>query len=277
MRKKRNLVIFLFLMVAMLFGATSYAQSDDANPKTSFKAQLMNIEATGKDAFRFNTTLHNGEKSEKIYQLQSLAPEGWMTTFQTEGSQVTSVRVDSDKTQNISIEVRSSPFARPGKYAIPILAISGANDSLRLNLEAVIKGDYNVEITTPTGRLSEEVVEGRSKIIQLKIKNSGTLPLDNLELTSQAPTKWTITYNPAKIERLEPGKDVDVYMTTEVPDKTIAGDYIANLTVKNNFTTANTTIRFTVTTSLLAGWMGILIILIALGIVYYLVRKYGRR
>jgi uncharacterized membrane protein len=33
----------------------------------------------------------------------------------------------------------------------------------------------------------------------------------------------------------------------------------------------------TVTTSWLAGWLGVMVILVAVGIVYYLIRKYGRR
>lgn len=274
---RKNRVLLFFLSVFLFSAGERVCAQNTTESKTSFKAQLINIEATGKDVFRFNTTLHNGEKQEKIFQLLSRAPEGWITTFQTGGSQVTSVKVDSEKTQNITVELRASPFATPRHYKIPILAVTSEGDSLILNLEAVIKGDYNVELTTPDGRLSDEVTEGKSKPVKLKVRNTGTLPLDGLELSAQAPNKWSATFQPSKIERLEPGKESDVTLTIDVPDKTIAGDYISNLTVKNNFATATATIRFTVTTSLLTGWVGMLIILVAVGIVYYLIRKYGRR
>jgi uncharacterized membrane protein len=79
------------------------------------------------------------------------------------------------------------------------------------------------------------------------------------------------------VERLDPGKTVEIKATLNVPDKTIAGDYITTFTVKNNYANADTTFRMAVKTSLLSGWLGILVILLALGIVYYLIRKYGRR
>jgi uncharacterized membrane protein len=96
-------------------------------------------------------------------------------------------------------------------------------------------------------------------------------------LSAEAPLKWTATFEPSKLERLEPGKTQDVKATLTVPDKTIAGDYVTKFTVRNNSANADATFRMTVTTSLLSGWIGILIILLALGIVYYLIRKYGRR
>jgi uncharacterized membrane protein len=70
---------------------------------------------------------------------------------------------------------------------------------------------------------------------------------------------------------------MDIKATLSVPDKTIAGDYVTTLTARNSSTTSNAVFRMTVKTSLLSGWLGILVILLALGIVYSLIRKYGRR
>ena len=79
------------------------------------------------------------------------------------------------------------------------------------------------------------------------------------------------------VKRLEPGQSIDVTATLTVPDKTIVGDYNANFTASGAGANAQASLRLTVKTSLLSGWLGILVILIAIGIVYYLVRKYGRR
>jgi uncharacterized membrane protein len=236
----------------------------------------MNIEATAKEAFRYNTSLHNGSKESQVYDLEAMVPEGWNTTFRTQGSQVASLRIDSEKTQQVSVEITASPMVKPGKYNIPVIAVSD-QDTLKLELEAVVKGAYNLELTTPTGRLSDDVTEGRSKVLQLTIKNTGTLPLDGLELSGQSPSKWTVTFEPTKLERLDPGKTMDIKATLNVPDKTIAGDYITTFTVKNNSANANTTFRMTVKTSLLSGWLGMVVIFLALGMVYFLIRKYGRR
>ena len=140
-----------------------------------------------------------------------------------------------------------------------------------------MKGAYKVELTTPTGLLSDDITEGRSKVIDLTVNNTGSLPLDGLELSGGTPAKLTVTFDPSKITRLDAGKTIDIKATLNVPDKTIAGDYVTRFTVKNNDANADATFRMTVKTSLLSGWLGVLVILLALGIVYYLIRKYGRR
>ena len=267
---------FVFSFLAIFSLTASYAQKKDSHLKSSFTASLMNIEATAKETFRYNTSLHNGSKESEVYALEALVPEGWNTTFRAQGSQVASLKIDSEQTQAISVEITASPIVKPGEYNIPVIAVS-SQDTLRLELEAVVKGAYGVELTTPTGRLSDDITEGSSKVLQLTVKNTGTLPLDGLELSARSPAKWTATFEPLKVERVDPGKTVDIKATLNVPDKTIAGDYITTFTVKNNSANADATFRMTVKTSLLSGWLGILVILIALGIVYYLIRKYGRR
>ena len=267
---------FIFSLLAIFSLTACYAQKKDSHLKSSFTATLMNIETTAKETFRYNTSLHNGSDQAQVYQLEALAPEGWNTTFRTGGSQVASIKVDSDKTQQISVEFNAAPLVKPGKYNIPVIA-SSSGDTLRLELEAVVKGAYGVELTTPTGRLSDDITEGSSKVLQLSVINSGTLPLDGLELSARSPAKWTATFEPSKVERLDPGKTVEVKATLNVPDKTIAGDYVTTFTVKNNSANADATFRMTVKTSLLSGWLGVVVILLALWIVYYLIRKYGRR
>ncbi|MBW7892621.1 MAG: hypothetical protein H3C48_16665 [Chitinophagaceae bacterium] len=269
----RGFSISVFFSLFFIFGSfpTVFAQQ-----KSTFTARLINIESATKDPFRFNTSLHNGSGRTQTYQLQAKAPDGWIVIFRTEGSQIAGLRLDSGRTQEISVEITATPTAKPDKYNIPVTAISG-DENLSVDLEAVVKGSYSLELTTPTGRLSDDITEGSSKQIDLTVKNTGTLPLDKLEFTSQSPTQWSATFEPANIERLDPGQSQDIKATLKVPDKTIAGDYITTFTAKNNNSTANAAFRMTVKTSLLSGWLGILVILLAIGIIYYLIRKYGRR
>ena len=275
-RQQSNLKHFVFSLLAIFFLTTCYAQKRNNHVKSSFTARLMNIEETSKQPFRYSASLHNGTDQAQTYQLEALLPDGWDITFQAEGSEVASLRVDSGKTENISLEINASPVVKPGTYNIPVTAFS-AGDTLSLELEAVVKGTYDVELSTPTGLLSDDVTEGTSKVLQLTVKNTGTLPLEGLQLSDESPVKWTVTFNPSKVDKLDPGKTQEINATLNVPDKTIAGDYVTKLTVRNSFVNANTTFRMTVTTSLLSGWIGILVILLALGLVYYLIRKYGRR
>lgn len=269
--------LFVVLFFSTLSLLTQAARGNSGPGKTSsFSARLMNLEATAKETFRFNASLFNALNRSAIYELQAKAPAGWNSVFRVDGMQVTSFKLDSNKAQDISIELTPSPSVKPGKYAIPVVAVADGG-SLELNLEAVVKGSYTVELTTPNGLLSEEVTEGSRKPIYLSLKNEGSLPLDNLELAAQTPANWNVTFEPAKVERLDPGSSINVVANLNVPDKTIAGDYLTKFTVKNNNTTAESTHRLTVTTSWLAGWLGITVVLAAMGMVYVLIKKYGRR
>lgn len=141
----------------------------------------------------------------------------------------------------------------------------------------MVRGTYNVALTTPTGRVSEDVTSGSQKQLQLIVKNSGSLPLNNVQLTSQLPPGWEAIFEPSAINLLKPAESQNVTVTLKVPDKTLAGDYAATLTASNSSASSQAAFRLAVKTSLLAGWLGLLAIFIAIGIVYYLIRKYGRR
>ena len=109
------------------------------------------------------------------------------------------------------------------------------------------------------------------------VKNSGSAELKNIEFQSTAPANWEVTFDPKKIEKLPPGQIAQAFAIIKPDQKAIAGDYMTNLVAKTPETSATTPLRISIETSILWSWSGILIILLALGAVYYLFRKYGRR
>lgn len=270
----------LFFLCVLFLSLVNIVQAQQSPPKptgkSTFTAKLINIEAASNETFRYNSSLFNGASQSRVYDLSATLPDGWLIAFKVDGSQLTSLNLDAGKTQDVSIEINPPSGAKPGKVSIPVKAVS-STDTLLLNLEAVVKGSYGVELTTPDGRLSTEVTSGGHTQIHFVVKNTGTIPLTALELSAQAPTKWDATFEPAKIDQLDPGKTADVTANITVPDKTIAGDYATTFNVKNLNANAQAAFRMVVKTSVLSGWLGILVILIAIGLVYYLIRKYGRR
>jgi uncharacterized membrane protein len=79
------------------------------------------------------------------------------------------------------------------------------------------------------------------------------------------------------VAKLLPGKDVQVFATIKAYKKAITGDYVTSLEAKTPEISSNVSFRIAVKTPMLWGWIGILIIFGALGSLYYLFRKYGRR
>jgi uncharacterized membrane protein len=265
----------LFLAVYFFSPFSSNAQ-DHGGKASAFTSNLINIEAAVHEAFNYSTTLYNGSSQVRVYELTATAPEGWSIVFRARGNQLTSINIDGGKSEMINIEIRPAYNAAPSKYKIPITA-TASSETLRLELEAVVKGSYNIELTTPSGLLSGKITEGEQKEIHLVVTNTGTLNLTDISLSAQTPSKWDATFNPSKIDHLEPGKSADVVAKLSVPDKTLAGDYVTTFTARNNTKNAQASFRMTVSTSILSGAIGILIILAAVALVFFLIRKYGRR
>lgn len=265
-----------FLFMTFFAGSPILLGAQASSKESSLTTRLVNIEAAVHETFRFYATLRNGTSQTYVYELKAGVLEGWNVVFRARGSQITSLNMDGNKSEEITIEIIPSYSTAPGKYKIPVTAAT-ANDTLKLELEAVVKGSYGLGLTTPTGRLSDNITEGRQKEIHLVVSNTGTLPLNDVSLSAQTPPKWDATFEPAKIDNLLPGRTVDIIAKLSVPDKTLAGDYVTTFNARNANSNGQAAFRMTVKTSVLSGWIGILVILSAIALVGYLIRKYGRR
>ena len=265
------------LAAVLLTGAKANAQEQKPSTAISaLSAKLINIESATNEPFRFSLTLHNTTASRQLYELKAELPLGWQMSSRVDGSTVTSLNLEAGQSREIALEITATSNAKASKYIIPFEAVSPAQ-TLAVALEAVVKGNYAAILATPSGRLSEELTSGSHKDIELEVRNTGTLPLQNLEVTSQLPSGWETSFEPAKIEKLEAGKTARMKVLLRVPDKTIAGDYAATFNLAGNNVSSQAAFRIFIKTSLLSGWVGVLVILIALGCVYALIRKYGRR
>jgi uncharacterized membrane protein len=244
--------------------------------KTEFTTAQANMAGAANSTFTFNAKLRNSTAGSQVYALRALAPPGWNITFKANYKQVSSVNIEANHTQDITIEVDPPDQTPAGTYKIPVEASTGAT-SADLSLEVGITGSYAIQVTTPTGLLNTSVTAGDDKRVELAIKNTGSAALKNIDLQSSAPINWTVSFDPNKIENLPAGETAQVFATIKPDSKAIAGDYVTNLLAKTVETSSSASLRVSVETSLLTSWMGILIILLAIGGVYYLFRKYGRR
>lgn len=266
----------LATIIASLVSQNASAQETTKVEHQSLKVRLINLEAPSTEVFRYSGTITNPSEKEKIYELHSSLPPGWSVAYKTEGMQVTSINMEPHASKEVTIEITPSYTADIKKHIIPIKAVTEGDTTL-LNLESVIKGTYKVEVSSQNQVLSGSTTTGSKKDVFITIKNTGTISLENIELSTQLPSKWESSFEVDKIDKLEPGKTKDIKLTIKVPDKTIAGDYMVNITAKNNHTDSTMAYRMEVKTSLLTGWIGMLLIALAIGFIYLLVRKYGRR
>jgi len=134
-----------------------------------------------------------------------------------------------------------------------------------------------MELSTPTGLLSSSITAGDTKKIELQVRNTGSSEMKGIEFSSSKPVDWDVTFEPDKVEALIAGSSTIVTATVRASRKAIPGDYVVKMTARIPETSSSADFRMSVKTSMLWGWVGILVIAAVLGGVYYLFRKYGRR
>jgi uncharacterized membrane protein len=250
--------------------------SEEGTYKTEFTTSQANMEGHANSSFTFNTVLRNRTTEKQLYALMAIASGGWNVTFKANYIQATSVEVEPNATRDINIDITPPGNVEAGKYVFPVTA-GNSKTSASLNLEVVITGTYNMELTTPTGLLSTDITAGDEKRLELLIQNTGSSILSGIELNSSTPTNWNVIMDPKKVDRIEPGKSAQVFATIKAAKNAIAGDYVTNIEARTPEASSKISFRISVKTPVLLGWIGILIIIAAIGSVYFLFRKYGRR
>lgn len=218
----------------------------------------------------------NQTADQQLYALMANAPRGWSVVFKPNYKQATSAQVEANSSQNVSIEIVPPANVEAGNYKIPVRAATGTT-SADLELEVVVTGSYEMELSTPRGLLSTEITAGDVKRIELVVRNTGSSLLKDIQLSANKPVDWEVSFEPSKIDMLKAGETANVVATMKASKKALPGDYVATMTAKTPEVNTDAQFRIAVKTPMIWGWVGVLIIIVAIGAVCYLFRKYGRR
>jgi uncharacterized membrane protein len=241
-----------------------------------FITDRANMQGSTSTTFSYRAVLKNGTADKQLFALTADAPRGWNVSFQVDYKKVTSIEINANSLSTLTIEIDPPDMTEARTYRIPVHAVTSTSSS-DLLLEAVVIGTYGMEVTTPTGLLSTSLTAGKEKRIELVIKNTGTAELKDIKLTAGTPVDWQVIFDPKGIDKLEPGNSAQSFATIKAAKKAISGDYLTNINAKSPEVSALASFRISVKTPLVWGWAGIMIILLALGTIFYLFRKYGRR
>jgi uncharacterized membrane protein len=244
--------------------------------KTEFTAIQANMQGKAGATFTFQAQLKNFNGEKQLYALMADAPRGWTVTFKNNYQSVTSVEINANSTADLQIEVVAPGMIEAGTYRIPLRAT--ANDSNEdIALEVVITGFYSMQLTTPSGLLSTNLTANDQKRIDFMVQNTGSAELQNVQLSAAAPANWEVSFDPKKIDRVSVGQSIPATLVIKAAKEAIAGDYVTNIEAKSPEVSSTASFRVSVKTAMIWGWLGIFVIAVALGSIYYLFRTYGRR
>ena len=240
--------------------------------------KLPALRGSPTSAFDFDVDITNDGTTDQTYNLLSNAPAGFDVSFTEQyGTQeLTSAPVKAGATGTFKVSVKPPHDVAAGQYNVGIAAATpDVQGQSQLTLD--ITGQPDLSLSAPEGRLSGDATAGQARTFKLILHNGGSAPAQNVKFSADPPSSWKVVFNPAAVDSVPPGQDVDVDVDITPPDNSIAGDYMVAANANGDGTAATANFRVTVETSTVWGIAGLGIIAAAVIVLAAAVTRYGRR
>ena len=231
-------------------------------------------------SFKFDLQFKNDTAQDVTVSAAASGPADWdIETTLTGATDAASTVVKAGASQSISVTAKPAEGTAAQTYPIKVTATAG-DRTVEADLSIAVTGSYGMELSTPGGVLSTRGSAGSATSQTFEITNNGTAPITGVKLEGTPPSGWTVTVDPADgLPSIDPGQVGRINASITPSQDAVAGDYV--ITFKSS-STENTTgdsaeIRYTVETSPIWAIVGIVLIVLILGGLYYVFRTYGRR
>lgn len=235
------------------------------------------LRGAANQSFTFNLTINNGKQEDLTYTATGEGPIGWAVDVTLTGqAQAVSGTAKANSTANIAVKVTPADNADAGTYPVAVVAtVGGQQFPIDMNVE--ITGSYSLALSTPSQALSGRGSSGSVTEQQFTITNTGTAPVTEVVMTATPPTNWEVTFTPETTDSIAPGATVTVTAKITPSGAAIAGDYSLTFNARAKEANDSAEFRFTVETSLFGAIIGGVLIVLAIGGLLWVFRRYGRR
>jgi len=254
------------------------ALAKDLPTKLTVSSKLPSLRGSPKSNFEYALTIKNDSGRNLTASFAADAPADFETSFtEAYGTQeLSSIPIEAGQSKDIKLRVRPPSSVDAGHF--PVTMTVNADDAFaKTELALDVVGQPQLQIAGREGLLSARAVASKQSTVPIVVTNSGTAPADNVTLNASAPTGWKVSFEPATIERLVPGKDAEIQALITPSDKSLAGDYMVTVRANSRGEGASSQFRIAVSTSTVWGIAGAGVIGLALLLMLGAVARFGRR
>ncbi len=249
-----------------------------AGGTVSLTTDFPSLQGASDATFPFSLTLHNDTPQQLTFSVQATGPSGWTVSATVSGQQqAASFTVEAGSTQAISVSTTPPSTVKSGSFQIAVQASGTGGHDATAALTVEITGQVKMSVTTVDGRLNANTTAGAAGDLTVVVSNDGTSDLTGVNLTSSAPSGWDVTFDPSTLDTVTAGNQGTAVAHIKPSGDAIAGDYQVTITAANDQASESMQIRVTVDTSPLWGVLGVALILAAVGGLYWVFQRYGRR
>ncbi|MBU6461191.1 MAG: hypothetical protein KGL35_05620 [Bradyrhizobium sp.] len=246
--------------------------------KLTVDSKLPELRGSPKSNFEYTLTIKNDSGRNLTASFAANAPPNFETSFtEAYGTQeLSSIPIVAGQSKDIKLKVRPPSTIDAGHFPVQV-TVKAEDASAMTEVALDVVGQPQLQVAGRDGLLSARAVAGKQSSIPIVVTNTGTAPADNVALAATAPTGWKVTFEPATIDRLVPGKDSEVQALVTPSDKSLAGDYMTTVRATARGENASGQFRITVATSTVWGMAGAGVIGVALLLMLGAVARFGRR
>jgi uncharacterized membrane protein len=287
---KKRLIAFGILVVCLvaLLPLSPVLAQDEATIELTTNYYKLEIASGSSVEFTINVE-YTGDVA-RVFDLTAIGPADWTTSITPSyprDKQILDIRMEPPaedetvSTEMIVVTVTPASWLTPelGEYPITVTASSGELSST-IELKAVVTSvpaSYSIYLTTPDGVLSTDAQAGEDNYFTIAVANGGTGNVDSISLSTNKPRGWTVELTPTNISSITAGNFQTVEMNIKPPTDAIAGDYELIVRATGTQATDDVTIRVTVKSPAVWGWIGVgIIVLVIAGLAVIFIR-FSRR
>jgi uncharacterized membrane protein len=291
--KIARLISFLMVLVMMIsiFCLPGVALAQDETPpptpadNITMSTQYPKIDAIATGTFQFSVVLNYKGTKDRIFDLNTTVPQGWdvyITPQYETSKRISSISLRSSysgmsETVQLTVSPRSWPLPDPGEYKIKLQAVSDDVEG-SIDLVAKVTAKYLLMAEPSNKYYNTTAKAGQDNTFSITVTNTGTAPINNITFSSDKAEGWKVDFTPDKIDILEIIDPKTVDVNIKPPPKTVSGDYMITLWVSGKQASADKmSIRVTVETPTIWGWVGVIIILIVVVGLIFIFMRFGRR
>ncbi len=230
-------------------------------------------------------TVKNLGKSDDAYSVSVEGlPEGWDYVLSQDpqgNSQIGSLRVRSGEEETAYL-VLIPPFnVESGEFTVNV-TISGTGMNETFPLKVHVENPAALSLNAENPMLS--VRTGGTTATTIYIDATGRIT--NVKFSAQAPSGWNVEVVPQEIPNLGPESHggvmtytgpAQVQLRVRVPKSAPAGTYTITVTAAGDQAKGQTVVTVRVTRGSGGAWIGAILLLLAFGVVIWLMRRVGRR
>lgn len=227
----------------------------------------LNLENTGIVNQTFSLNAEHNTSADVSYSFQEF--------------NVTKLKINTGESESLDAKIDVPETARTGTYDIEFVVEDESKASESISLEIRESQEVNNErrIDLNADQSYVGIKPGQQKEVSVRVRNSGNVMLDNVELNVEAPENWETEVSRNNVPGIEQYGSFRSIVTVEAPANAETGDKFLEISASSDQTSTEEPerIRMTVQQESNLRYIGLGIMALSLGGLVFVYRKLGRR